>query len=105
MALFWNAQRKRRYRSKRTEEKCNEIKEKEEERRTTLADELKNIIHIKERKWIQRHREKKKRLKVKIGQPAFKCRHAKEKTIKNFNKNFSKHESKKSKNKAHCDKL
>ena len=102
MALFWNAQRKRRYRSKRTEEKCNEIKEKEEERRTTLADELKNIIHIKER---QRHREKKKRLKVKIGQPAFKCRHAKEKTIKNFNKNFSKHESKKSKNKAYCDKL
>ena len=95
MALFWNAQRKHRYRSKRTEEKCNEIKEKEEGRRTTLADELKNIIQIKERKWKQRHREKKKRQKVKIGQPAFKCRHAKEKNIKSFNKNFSKHESKK----------
>ena len=67
MALFWNAQRKRRYQSKRTEEKCNEIKGKEEERRTTLVDELKNIIQIKERKWIQPHREKKKRLKVKIG--------------------------------------
>ena len=95
MALFWNAQRKHRYRSKRTEEKCNEIKEKEEGRRTTLADELKNIIQIKERKWKQRHREKKKRQKVKIGQLAFKCRHAKEKNIKSFNKSFSKHESKK----------
>ena len=71
MVLFSNAQRKRRYRSKRTEEKRSEIKEKEEGRGTTLADELNKVIQIKERKLKQQHREKKKvKKKKKKKKPA-----------------------------------
>ena len=67
MVLFLNAQRKGRYRSKRTEEKRSEIKEKEEGRGTTLADELNKVIQIKERKLKQQHREKKKELRLRLG--------------------------------------
>ena len=98
MAPLSNAERKRRYRAKLSEERCNEIKELDRERKrekkenTIMTEEKKQENRIKERERKRLYREKKKVLRVKLGQLAFKNRQAKGKAIKNFKELFQRHQ-------------
>ena len=88
MAPLSNAERKRRYCAKLSEERHNEIKELDRERKrekkenTIMTEEKKQENRIKERETKRLYRKKKKVLRVKIGQLAFKNRQVKGKAIK-----------------------